>query len=366
MLFVLDGLGVPSEAEMVQILDSGPPPPNSDPVLTPPSDQVNDLGDNVFLQLVGSDPDGDSLSFSAVGLPAGLNLNQNSGLISGTPTADGSNSVTVTVEDGQGGSDSASFSWIIEAANSGTTSITIIEDAQPNSNTNFRFGGQLGVFRLDDPNGDDGDAYQNSQTFEVAPGTYRVTQQQFNAWVLTDVACNAGSVAVELNNSRAFITIGSGENISCTFTNERKAEINARKANDLNGDGKRSSNEPWMAGWEIQVYSSSGDLIDSHITDNDGRVKFRVAPGNYTVCEVQQTGWINTKPTALNPTYGQPCYEVSVAPQQAAWMRFFNSQSAAGNNDLASSPNSTDVIYSDLSIDLFDQTDASDSASSVE
>ena len=49
-------------------------------------------------------------------MPAGLTISA-SGLVTGTPTAAGANSVTVTANDGRGGTGSATFSWPIAAAN---------------------------------------------------------------------------------------------------------------------------------------------------------------------------------------------------------------------------------------------------------
>jgi len=65
-------------------------------------------------QLAATDGNaGDTLTFSASGLPAGLSLTSG-GLISGTPSAAGTASVTATVSDGRGGSDSETFSWVIQ------------------------------------------------------------------------------------------------------------------------------------------------------------------------------------------------------------------------------------------------------------
>ncbi len=66
-----------------------------------------------------TDPDGDPLTFSAVGLPAGLNIDPTTGLISGTigvsasQPAGGVYSVTVTAVDGKGGATSQIFSWTV-------------------------------------------------------------------------------------------------------------------------------------------------------------------------------------------------------------------------------------------------------------
>ena len=89
-------------------------PANNPPVLTSPGNRTNAVGDNINLTITATDDDGDTLNYSATGLPDGLSINSNSGAITGTVTASGSFTVTVTVNDGNGGSDSASFSWTVD------------------------------------------------------------------------------------------------------------------------------------------------------------------------------------------------------------------------------------------------------------
>ena len=72
------------------------------------------VGTPVALQLVGSDPDGTPVTFSATGLPPGLTVNPATGLISGTVTiaGAGSYSVTATVSDGVVAT-SQIFTWTV-------------------------------------------------------------------------------------------------------------------------------------------------------------------------------------------------------------------------------------------------------------
>jgi hypothetical protein len=73
-------------------------------------------GTPIALQLVGSDPDGDSLTYTATGLPASLSLSPTTGLISGMLSSAnvGSYQVTVTASDGRV-SISQTFTWTVLA-----------------------------------------------------------------------------------------------------------------------------------------------------------------------------------------------------------------------------------------------------------
>ena len=87
---------------------------NRAPTLQTLPDQSHDLDDVVGLQPAGSDPDGDTLVYTATGLPPGLSLASATGRITGTATTIGVFPVTVTVSDGSL-SASRSFTWTIVA-----------------------------------------------------------------------------------------------------------------------------------------------------------------------------------------------------------------------------------------------------------
>jgi Glycosyl hydrolase family 12/Putative Ig domain len=83
--------------------------------VTSPGDQAGTVGTAASVQVRASDSAaGQTLAYSASGLPPGLSISSSTGLISGTPTTAGTYSATVTAKDGTGASGSASFTWTIK------------------------------------------------------------------------------------------------------------------------------------------------------------------------------------------------------------------------------------------------------------
>jgi endo-1,4-beta-xylanase len=90
--------------------------------VTSPGNQTSTVGTAVSVQVQATDSgSGQTLTYSATGLPAGLSISSSTGLISGTPTTAATSSVTVTAKDGTGVSGAASFSWTVNPKSSGGT-----------------------------------------------------------------------------------------------------------------------------------------------------------------------------------------------------------------------------------------------------
>jgi Putative Ig domain len=89
-----------------------------------PGNQTGKVGTAVSLQIHASDSaSGQTFSYAASGLPAGLSTSPSSGLISGTPTTAGTSSVTVTATDTTGAHGSAAFTWTISSSSGGGNAI---------------------------------------------------------------------------------------------------------------------------------------------------------------------------------------------------------------------------------------------------
>jgi subtilase family serine protease len=110
------GIGTPNG---ISGLQTGTSSGGNTVTVTSPGSQTGTVGTAVSLQISASDSaSGQTLSYSATGLPAGLSISS-SGLISGTPTTAGTSSVTVTATDTTGASGSATFSWTISSTSGG-------------------------------------------------------------------------------------------------------------------------------------------------------------------------------------------------------------------------------------------------------
>ena len=105
---------------------------NTPPTLVNPGDRTSAVGQAVTLQLQGSDPDAQPLTYSGSGLPPGLTLMASTGFISGAGTTTGSYSVTARASDGTL-TTSQAFMWTITTAAGGPTDTVTLTTASGSS-----------------------------------------------------------------------------------------------------------------------------------------------------------------------------------------------------------------------------------------
>ena len=104
---------------------------NQFPTLANPGNRTATKGQATSLQLSGSDPDGQPITYSAIGLPPGLFIGTATGFISGTPTTAGTYAVTASVYDGVLTSPSQAFTWTVAAGTTADTTPPTVVIASP-------------------------------------------------------------------------------------------------------------------------------------------------------------------------------------------------------------------------------------------
>jgi hypothetical protein len=98
-----------------------------------PGSQSWTVGTAASLQISATDSaSGQTLTYGASGLPAGLSINAGTGLISGTPTTASSGSITATATDSTGAHGSATFSDTVSTAGTGCTGQSNTPNFGPN------------------------------------------------------------------------------------------------------------------------------------------------------------------------------------------------------------------------------------------
>lgn len=205
--------------------------------------------------------------------------------------------------------------------------ITLMLDAQPNSTQNFRFSTTLGNFQLDDATPDDGDAQPRQQRFTVDPGAYTFTAQTPQSWFLTAIQCNpAAKAAVALARQQVTVTVVAGDDVTCTFTQQRGLTLRTITYEDRNGGGKHNRGEPYLADWVVTVYDDQGQVVKTEATNQYGKANFNYLTPNhpYKLCETVAANWINTQPAGADPVVQQPCYAPISTPGAIVTLWFGN------------------------------------------
>ena len=164
-----------------------------------------------------------------------------------------------------------------------TGSITIVKTVVPTDPQDFSFtttGSGLSNFILDD---DSDGTLPNTHTFSsLAPGVYTVTEAATPGFDLTALTCTAGGSA-SIATRAATITLAQGANVTCTFTNAKRATVLVNK--------RENGGLPLSRAWEFEIRtgastSTSGTVVatGSAILAT-GVVNFACAPNPNAACE---------------------------------------------------------------------------------
>ncbi|MGY0235870.1 putative Ig domain-containing protein [Longispora urticae] len=126
---------------------TGASTPGNTVTVTNPGNQTStvNVADSVQIQ-ASSSGSGQTLTYSATGLPAGLTINASTGLISGTPTATGTSNVTVTAKDTTNATGTTSFTWTVSGTG-GCTAAQVIGNSGFEATTATPWTASTGVIR---------------------------------------------------------------------------------------------------------------------------------------------------------------------------------------------------------------------------
>ncbi len=271
------------------------------------ADQSNTEGDIVSVIVSASDPDGDTLTYSATGLPASLSIDPATGVISGTigPDTAGTYNVEVTVSDGAL-SDVQSFTWTVTSANQAPSFDATIADQSSTEGDAVNL-----AVSASDP---DGDALTYSATGLPAGLSIDPTTGVISGTIGPDTA---GTYNVEVT-----VSDGTLSDVQCfTWTVTPNVNVNQPPVFDSNPANQVGylTDSVWLtvgasdADGDSLTYTASGLppglVIDPATGEISGTLS--AAPGDY--------------PVTISVSDGIDSTDVSfiwsiVAPQGGAWL----------------------------------------------
>jgi protocatechuate 3,4-dioxygenase beta subunit len=121
----------------------------------------------------------------------------------------------------------------------------------------------------------------------LAPGNYTLSEELQTTWGMS-LPTSPGTYS---------ITLTSGTNLTTkNFGNYLYSSISGNVFEDFDGDSSNDVSETALVGWKVKI---SGTKSDSTTSDSSGNYSFNnLKPGTYTVLEVVQSTWTQTKPSS--------------------------------------------------------------------
>ncbi|HZU59225.1 MAG TPA: carbohydrate-binding protein [Actinocrinis sp.] len=261
--------------------------------VTNPGNQTTTVGAAASVQIHASDSaSGQTLTYSASGLPAGLSINASTGLISGTPTATGTSNVTVTAKDGTGATGSTSFTWTVNASGGGTcgtTNIALNKTATASSTENASFPAQNAV------DGNTGtrwsSAFSDPQSLEVDLGS---TQSICGVSLNWETAYATAFQIQTSNDNNTWTTIYS----TTTGTGGTQNLTVSGSGRYIRMYGTARATQWGYSLWEFQVFAGSGGSgTGTPVTVTASQYAAQNSTGTEATSDTgggQDVGWINS------------------------------------------------------------------------
>nr|AKQ02531.1 peptidase S8 and S53 subtilisin kexin sedolisin [uncultured Parcubacteria bacterium Rifle_16ft_4_minimus_37647] len=249
------------------------------------------IGDVVYINGSGFDPQDNPYDWSIEGKPGGASADPGIVVASGSASVAGDVSFcfeayTVQADDdGEYGVDfgGKGDNYRVEGITEPTTGTIVIQkNAVPDDAQNFSFTGELGVFDLDD---DQDGTLLNSQSFtDLTADTYSITESATAGWTLSGVACTGETDSTwQTTQGGVDVTLVAGETVTCTFTNTQ----------DVVDPGEGTIVIVKNAGNDTETefsFTTDTTLGNFSLFGSDSNQTLEV-PGTYSVSENVTTGW---------------------------------------------------------------------------
>ena len=118
---------------------------------------------------------------------------------------------------------------------------------------------------------------------------------------LLNVVANDDIMVRDLSGGLSTVRLDSIAGDSDVVNTGGPGQIQGRKWNDLDGDGRRDADEPLLAGWTVFLDANGNGLLDageqSAVTDEEGAYALtNLGPDVHRVVEQPQAGWARTGP----------------------------------------------------------------------
>jgi hypothetical protein len=168
------------------------------------------------------------------------------------------------------------------------------------------------------------DVNGNFNFMGVGPGTFTIQE-----------AYQVGFVETTTPTSYSVTTMSGSATTGLLFGNFQDVTVSGTVYNDLNGSGSINPSDPGLQNWLVTLDNTTTNVIRQLLTDVNGNYSFAyVGPGNYTLTETLQSGWVQTQPGTPSSPQGY-----TLTPSSGA-----NVSDNFGNYALATS---TGVVYND-------------------
>jgi len=205
---------------------------NRFPTLTNPGNRTATAGQATSLQLSGSDPDGQPITYAATGMPPGLFIGSATGFISGTPTTAGTYTVTASVFDGVLTSPSQNFTWTVTAAADTTLPVVSITAPTTSSTSPVSISGtasdNVGVTQVTWGNDRGGSGVASGTTSWSVPSIALLSGANVVTVTAYDAAGNKGIATLTVNYTAPDISAPTitilGPTTASSYTSARSVE----------------------------------------------------------------------------------------------------------------------------------------------